>query len=132
MGTGEIRSLAVQLAATERPLLDDYERIARSAPAGTLRRLAEQMARAQRFQLATLELILADRVPESFVCFGRVTHDDVKVRAGPSPRAELVRTVGAGLDVIVMESSGNWLRVQLPDGVAGWVFKDYVRCELTG
>lgn len=129
MAAGDIKQLAAELAGTERQLLEVYEHISRTAQEGVVRRLAERMARAQRFQLATLELILSDRIPDAFLCFGRVTHDDVKVRSGPSPRADLVRTVNAGLQVIVKEVRGNWTHVQFPDGASGWIFKDYVRCE---
>lgn len=126
----DLRALAAELATAERPLAEAYERIARAAPDGVLRRLAEHMARAQRFQLATLDLVLSDRVPDAFLCFGRITHEDVKVRSAPSPRAEVLRTCGRGAAVIVKEARGNWQHVQFSDGASGWVFKDYVRCEL--
>lgn len=130
MGTGDLKALARDLAEAERPLLERYEHIARATPDGVARRLAQLMARAQRFQLATLDLILADRVPDAFLYFGVITHRDVKVRGGPSARAEVLRTVDTGLQVIVKAAEGNWMLVQLPDGSSGWVFKDYVRSEL--
>ncbi|MEX2355918.1 MAG: SH3 domain-containing protein [Thermaerobacterales bacterium] len=116
----------------ERPLLDTYQSIARQAASDIERRLAEQMIKAQRFQISTLELILEGRVPEQFHCFGAVTHEDVSVRGGPSPRQDTVRRIDRGLPVIVKEYQGNWAHIQLPDGESGWVFRDYVQCELTG
>lgn len=127
-----LQGMAEQMVLSEKPLLQEYDELARQAITETERRLVEQMIRAQRFQLAALALVAEGLVPENFHCFGVITHDDVKVRVGPSPRQEEKRRLHQGVPVVVEEYQGNWARIQLPDGDKGWVFRDYVRCELTG
>ena len=58
-----------------------------------------------------------------------VTVDLLNVRAGPSADAELLGQVkqGDALPILGRDDTGDWLRVQLPDGEAGWVSAQYVR-----
>lgn len=128
----ELQSMAADLKAAEEPRLAEYDDLTRRATTETERRLAEQMVRAQRFQLAALDLVAEGMVPDQFHCFGVITHDDVKVREGPTPRQPEVRQLHQGIPVVVEQYEGNWACIQMPDGEKGWVFKDYVRCELTG
>ena len=60
-----------------------------------------------------------------------VTVDRLNVRAGPSADAELLGQVkqGDALPILGRDDTGDWLRVQLPDGEAGWVSAQYVRVD---
>ncbi|HEY8450342.1 MAG TPA: SH3 domain-containing protein [Bacillota bacterium] len=124
-----LRDVAAQFQQQERSLLDAYERILRAASTPTERQLAEQILRAQEFQLSTLELLEKNLVPEKFHSFGVINNVDVNVRSGPSARHERVRVLQPDVRVIVMEFSGNWAHIQLSDGTRGWIFKDYVRTD---
>jgi len=52
-----------------------------------------------------------------------VTVDLLNVRAGPSADAEMLGQVkqGDALPILGLDDTGEWLRVQLPGGEAGWV-----------
>lgn len=60
-----------------------------------------------------------------------VTVDLLNVRAGPSADTELLGQVkqGDALPILGRDDTGDWLRVQLPDGQAGWVSAQYVRVD---
>jgi len=60
-----------------------------------------------------------------------VTVDLLNVRAGPSADAELLGQVkqGDALPILGRDDTGDWLRVQLPDGQAGWVSTQFVRLD---
>lgn len=124
-----LSELVSEIQAREAPLEELYSQVERTVTNPTARQLALQMLRAQRFQMATLNLLANDQVPEKFHCFGRVTHDDVNVRSGPSAREARTGTLQRGTLVIVKEMQGNWAHLQLAGGTSGWIFKDYVRCE---
>lgn len=124
-----LAELVAEIRAREQPLVDLYGQVERTVTSPTARQLAVQMLRSQRFQLATLELLASDQVPEKFYCFGRITHNDVNVRSGPSAREPRTAVLQQGTMVIVMEMQGNWAHLQLTGGKSGWIFKDYVRCE---
>ncbi|MFS8570361.1 MAG: SH3 domain-containing protein [Thermaerobacter sp.] len=125
----DLMDLVNEIQAREAPLAELYGQVERAVSNPTARQLALQMLRAQRFQLATLDLLAKDQVPEKFHCFGRITHDDVNLRSGPSAREPRTGTLQRGTMVIVQEFQGNWAHVQVSGGKSGWIFKDYVRCE---
>ena len=60
-----------------------------------------------------------------------VTVELLNLRAGPNPDAELLQQVkqGDALPILGRDDTGDWLRVQLPDGEAGWVSAQYVRVD---
>ncbi|HEX6988590.1 MAG TPA: SH3 domain-containing protein [Bacillota bacterium] len=124
-----LQEMVAAIQAREAPLLELYQQIERTVSSATARQLAVQMIRSQRFQLATLDLLASGQVPEKFHCFGRITHDDVNVRSGPSARESRTATLHQGTFVIVKELQGNWAHLQWSNGKSGWIFKDYVRCE---
>jgi len=123
------REIAQELAELEKPLVDMYDKLTRAAPSGTGRKLAEHMLGNQKFQLATLELLQGE-IPDEFECFAVVTHDAVNVREGPGAKFAQVGEVGAGKRVIIRFYDGFWAAVQFSDGARGFIFKDYVKCEL--
>jgi uncharacterized protein YraI len=125
----EWRELATELAEQEGPLVEQYEELARSAPGGTARKLAQHMMANQRFQLATLE-VLQGEIPDEFECFGVVTHDSVNVREGPGANFVQITEADRGCRLIIRYFDGFWAAVQFGDGRQGFIFKDYVKCEL--
>ena len=60
-----------------------------------------------------------------------VNVDLLNVRAGPSADAELLGQVkqGDALPILGRDDTGDWLRVQLSDGQAGWVSTQFVRLD---
>jgi murein DD-endopeptidase MepM/ murein hydrolase activator NlpD len=51
----------------------------------------------------------------------RLNQDGIRLRAAPSDRAEVVREMGRHTPLRVLGGSGDWYRVRLPDGGAGYV-----------
>ncbi len=64
--------------------------------------------------------------PQTFV---RVTGSRLNVRQTPAVSAPAVARVRRGERLGVLERDGDWLRVALADGSAGWVSARYVRAE---
>lgn len=126
----DLKELAAELRQQEEGLLEQYETILAAAGGETERQLANEILRAQKFQLSTLELIEKEMVPEKFLSFGTISSDEVNLRLGPSPHQERIRVLDQNTRVIIMENEGNWSHVQTADGETGWVFKDYVRPDL--
>jgi uncharacterized protein YgiM (DUF1202 family) len=120
-----------QLLDTEEPLLQLYDRLVRGAVGRGEKELTRRMLQSQRFQISTLKVLVEGRIPDKFLYFGVITHDEVNVRENAAARSRSLALVGPGTPVIAQELSGNWVSVQLPDGRSGWVFKDYVRRELS-
>ena len=123
------QEVAEELSLQEKPLIELYEQLARAAPPGTGRKLADHMLANQHFQLATLELLQGE-IPDEFVCFGVITHDAVNVREGPGARFAELAEVNHGTRVIIRFYDGFWAAVQFSDATQGFIFKDYVKCEL--
>ena len=57
---------------------------------------------------------------------GIVMPDAVQVREFPGATAHVAFEVHAGLKVRIMESSGTWVRIRLPNALEGWAEKDAV------
>lgn len=64
--------------------------------------------------------------PQEYV---RVTGTRLNVREQPSTGAATVARVKKGERLAVLGRDGGWVRVQLPDGVSGWVHGKYVRTD---
>ena len=119
-----------RLLETEEPLLPLYDRLARNAINRGEKELTRRMYQSQRFQVSTLRLLAEGKIPDKFLYFGTITHNDVNVRETASPRSASLATIHSGTHVIVKETQGNWIAVQLPNGEAGWIFRDYVRRDI--
>ncbi len=119
-----------KLWETEEPLLPLYDRLARRAVNRGERELTRRMYQSQRFQVSTLRLLAEGKVPDKFLYFGTITHNDVNVRETASPRSRSLVVIHSGTHVIVKETQGNWIAVQLPSGDGGWIFRDYVRRDI--
>jgi len=61
----DLMDLVNEIQAREAPLAELYGQVERAVSNPTARQLALQMLRAQRFQLATLDLLAKDQVPEN-------------------------------------------------------------------
>jgi uncharacterized protein YgiM (DUF1202 family) len=120
-----------KLLEIEEPLLGAYDRLVRQATGRGEKELARRMHQSQRFQISTLRVLVEGKVPDKFLYFGVITHNDVNIREASAARSRCLAQVSAGTPVIVKEVQGNWIAVQLPDGRSGWVFKDYIRRELS-
>lgn len=74
--------------------------------------------------LLTTILLTAGAAPASMPAaapaFGLVDLSAASFRAEPAHRAELVTQATFGTPVKVLEDSGEWLLVELPDGYRGW------------
>jgi len=120
-----------KLLDTEEPLLQWYERLVRSAVGKGEKELTRRMLQSQRFQISTLKVLVEGKIPDKFLYFGVITHGEVNVRESAAARSRSLALADPGTPVIAKETSGNWVNIQLPDGASGWVFKDYVRRELS-
>lgn len=127
-GVSGLRDVAARLREQEGGLAGGYEELEGAADREVERSLAGQVARYQRLQLMSLEL-LADGVPEPFMGFGLVNGEEVNLREGPGGRFPLVGRLARGEMVILKGYNGYWVQVQVPKGRSGYVFKDYVQQE---
>ncbi|MBX5475567.1 MAG: SH3 domain-containing protein [Clostridia bacterium] len=126
-----LRELARALHDAEAPLWTQYETLAGAAATDVERELVKHLVESQRFQLSFLELMTTP-LPSRFQCFAKVTDDQVKLRQGPGAGHPLIGQLKYGTPCLIIDFSGYWANVQLPDGTRGWVFKDYVACERGG
>jgi len=76
------------------------------------------MLQSQRFQLSALKVSVKGKIPEKIPYLGVIAHDEVNVRESAAARWRSPAVTGPGTPVIAQELSGNWARVQLPDGRA--------------
>ncbi|MEW6524090.1 MAG: SH3 domain-containing protein [Bacillota bacterium] len=120
-----------QLLEIEEPLLQLYDRLVRSASGRGEKELTRRMLQSQRFQISTLKVLVEGKIPDKFLYFGVITHNEVNVRESAAARSRSLTLVNPGTPVIAKENQGNWVCIQLPDGRSGWVFKDYIRRELS-
>lgn len=93
----------------------------------TERELIERILIQKRFEIETLKLLASGNVPSRFMGFGSISEDDVNFRDAPTPQGTVTMPLSRGTPVILTDRRGNWVGLQLYDGKAGWVFKDYVR-----
>ncbi|SMC52070.1 SH3-like domain-containing protein [Desulfocicer vacuolatum DSM 3385] len=54
------------------------------------------------------------------------TKDNCNVRSGPGTNTDIVFTVEKGVPFKVIETRGDWLKVEHRDGDQGWIFKRLV------
>ncbi|MEG0708161.1 MAG: SH3 domain-containing protein, partial [Cellulosilyticaceae bacterium] len=57
---------------------------------------------------------------------GTVTIDGLNVRSGAGINNSVVTKVNKGTKVTLLETKGDWYKVKLLDGKAGWVSKTYI------
>lgn len=54
----------------------------------------------------------------------------ITFRTGPGNDRKITALLTSGQPVEVMQSSGDWVEVQLPDGKLGWVLNQYLTADL--
>jgi SH3 domain protein len=54
----------------------------------------------------------------------------ITFRTGPGNDRKIIALLTSGQPVEVMQSSGDWVEVQLPDGKLGWVLNQYLTADL--
>jgi SH3-like domain-containing protein len=116
-----------ELLEQESKAREKYADLMASAGGATARELIATILAQKKFEIETLKLLASGKVPDQFMGFGTVTEDEVNFRDAPTPQAAVLMTLFRGMPVILTEKRGNWVGLQLYDGKAGWVFKDYVR-----
>lgn len=52
-----------------------------------------------------------------------VTGSMVNIRSGPGTQYHVIGKVNQGCQVTILEQSGGWYKVRLPDGKLGWIYK---------
>lgn len=127
----QLRDVAAALRQEEEPLLRRYQDLAQAAGTAIEKELVQHLTESQEFQLAFLELLLHP-LPDTFHCFAKISDDDVKLREGPGAGHGVVQILRYGTPCLWIDAVGLWAQVQLPSGIRGYVFKDYVACERGG
>lgn len=116
-----------EIKEREREILPAYGELVSLFPEGVQGEVARLLLRYQEFQLLALDLLSSP--PRSFAGFGVITSDEVNLRAGPGGRYPLEGRLSRGQTVVVQGEEGYWVRVWLPGGREGYVFRDYVQRE---
>lgn len=106
---------------------ENYADLMAESRSATERELIERIMIEKRFEIETLKLLASGNVPTRFMGFGSITEDEVNFRDAPTPQGSITMPLSRGTPVILTDRRGNWVGLQLYDGKAGWVFKDYVR-----
>lgn len=50
--------------------------------------------------------------------------DTANIRKGPGMSYSVVTTLGDGSIIHIFKQQGNWFNIQIPEGSAGWIYKD--------
>ena len=54
-------------------------------------------------------------------------HFEINIRSGPGTQFRIVRMINSGQKLEVLETEDNWSKIQMPDGLEGWVFTTYLQ-----
>lgn len=122
-----MEEIVKELLDQEQRTRERYADLMASAAGATERELIERILVQKKFEIETLKLLATGNVPARFMGFGSISEDEVNFRDAPTPQGTVTRALSRGTPVILTERRGNWVGMQLYDGRAGWVFKDYVR-----
>jgi hypothetical protein len=60
---------------------------------------------------------------------GVIKGENADLRAEPGPYGYILTVLKPGLPVAVVEQSGRWYKVQLPDGRMGWVYRQFIEVK---
>ncbi len=116
-----------ELLEREENARNQYQALMKRMSGGMARQLLEKILAQKMFEIETLRLLASGKIPDRFLGFGTVVDDEVNFRESPSPQAYVLGVLHRGVPVILTEKKGNWVGIQLYDGKAGWVFRDYIR-----
>jgi len=122
-----VEDIVKGLLEQEQKARERYADLMAEARSATERDLIERILIQKKFEIETLKLLASGNVPARFLGFGSITEDEVNFRESPTPQSPVKQTLSRGTPVILTDRRGNWVGLQLYDGKAGWVFKDYVR-----
>ncbi len=122
-----MEEIVKELLEQEQKARERYADLMANAQGSTERELIERILVQKKFEIETLKLLASGNIPDRFIGFGSISEDDVNFREAPTPQGSIASVLSRGTPVILTERRGNWLGLQLYDGKAGWVFKDYVR-----
>lgn len=53
----------------------------------------------------------------------------ITMRAGKGDQYKVIRTIGTGTPLEILEEDARYLKVRIPDGTEGWVLKRYISSE---
>lgn len=79
------------------------------------------------FVLQGLALFAPAGADEEAMRTAEITASSLNIRSGPSTGAEVLRAVGRGSIVVLLEERDGWSRVRLEDGTIGWGASNYMR-----
>lgn len=64
--------------------------------------------------------------------YAQSTVDRLNVRTSPKLTASVIQMIGKSGSYEVLDTQGEWLKIQLSDKQAGWVFADYIKLTTKG
>ncbi len=64
--------------------------------------------------------------------YAQSTVDRLNVRTSPKLTASVIQMIGKSGSYEVLDKQGDWLKIQLSDKQAGWVFADYIKQTTKG
>lgn len=53
--------------------------------------------------------------------FGIILPAEVAIRSAPDPESEIVVSIHEGLKIELLDTIGDWLKIELPNGEQGWI-----------
>jgi SH3-like domain-containing protein len=124
-----MEEILAALMEQEKHAVEKYKDISKKARSTVEHDLISRILAQKKFEIETLRLLCSGKVPDRFLAFGTIIEDDVNFRESPTPSGTLLAVLSRGTPVILTERRGNWVGLQLCDGKAGWVFRDYVRAN---
>ena len=72
------------------------------------------------------DLIIPVEEKKDLIKKGLITGDNLNVRKGPDINAEIIKNIGKGTEVTIIDESDGWFNILLQDELKGWVHSDYV------
>lgn len=60
---------------------------------------------------------------------GVIKGNSINLRAEPVLGGRIISVLKQGLSVSIMEETESWLKVQLPDGQTGWVYRQFIELK---
>lgn len=80
----------------------------------------------KKIVLWAVALVLLACIPAQALTMVSVAADNSNLRSGPGDRYPVVWVLDAGFPLSVLESAGDWYRVEDVDGDSGWIHQKLV------
>ena len=58
-----------------------------------------------------------------------ISGNDVDLRADPGPYGKIITSLPKGTAVEILDQSGRWYKVKLPDGRIGWIYRQFIEVK---